>query len=833
MKPSNPYRLSRAVVPLRYRLYLAPDLDAATFTGRVEIDVDVTEPVDAITMHAKDLELGAAIVTSHGTGHRSIEPVFDPTYETATFSLLETIPTGPATVEIAFAGVLGDQLVGFYRSSLTDDQGVTRTIAVTQFEHSDARRAFPCWDEPSFKATFEVNLTVPSHLLAISNTPEVANTDLGNGHRSISFAPTMVMSTYLVAIVIGPFEVTEPLDVNGTPLRVVYPPGQGHLTGAALEAGDFALRFFEDYFNIPYPGEKLDMVAIPDFAQGAMENLGCITYRETALLVDPATASHAEIYRVAEVVHHEIAHMWFGDLVTMEWWGGIWLNEAFATFMQLTCTNAYRPQWRIWADQAVQTDLAQHVDGLTTTRPIEYEVVSPDDTQGMFDLLTYVKGAAVLRMLEQYLGDTTFRDGIRHYLREHLYANAVTRDLWDALETVSGQPVRDVMDTWILQGGHPLVRFEHGELRQEPFVFGDPERRGAIGERWLVPVLTRSLNGGEVSRHLLGDVPSTVNDQAPVLVNAGGSGFYRTWYGERELAALIPRVGDLDELERAKLLADGWAALFAQRATWRDFYLTASALGDHDEPSPWNVVVTAASMVHRALDGAARGALANDVQKLADPHFARLGWDRQPTDGALSAQVRAHVINLLATVGANEDVRAEALRRFDAGALDGDLALVTLRIVASHDRPGDYETFLERHRAARTPQEAIRYLYAMGSFNDPTVALDVAARCLHEFRSQDAPLVLPILMRNEATGPAVWRYLAEHWDEAIARFSPSLHARLASGIPTFINDPALADEVEAFHRAHPVVGGYPASVVQYLEMMRVGQRFAAAVQSQF
>ncbi len=833
MTPSNPYRLSRDVVPSAYRLYLTPDLDAATFVGRVEIDVEVVVPVNAITLHAKDLALGPATVTSHGTGHRSGAAVADSTYETVTFPMDETIPAGPATIEIAYTGVLGDDLGGFYRSTFTDESGVARTIAVTQFEHSDARRAFPCWDEPSFKATFQVNLTVPSQLSAISNSPETANTDLGNGQRAVSFAPTMVMSTYLVAIVVGPFGATEAVDVNGTPLRVVYPLGQGHLTGLALEAGAFALRFFEDYFAIAYPGQKLDMVAIPDFANGAMENLGCITYRETSLLVDPATASHAEVKRVAQVVHPEIAHMWFGDLVTLEWWEGIWLNEAFATFMQLMCTDAFRPQWRIWTDQAVLRDMAQHIDGLTSTRPIEYEVVSPGDTQGMFDVLTYEKGGAVLRMLEQYLGDQTFRDGIRRYLRQHSYANAVTSDLWDALGEASGLPVHEMMDTWILQGGHPLVTLEGGELRQEPFVFGDPDRRGAIGDRWLVPVLTRSLSGGAPSRHLLAERPCPVDDRAPVVVNAGGSGFFRTRYGAAELDALAPRIGELDELERATLLADAWAALFAGHATWRDIYLVATGLCDHDEPTPWQFVVTAATMVRRALDEPTRAVLATDVQKLADPQLARLGWDPRDGEGTLTAQLRAHVVGLLATVGGVEAVRAEAVRRFDAADVEGDLALVVLRIVASHDRPGDYETFLERYRDAPTPQEAMRYLYAMGSFNDVDVALDAAQRCLREFRSQDAPLVLPVLMQNETTGPTVWRFVSAHWDEVLSRFSTTLHARVASGIPSFINDPALADEVESFHRAHPVVGGYPASVDQYIERMRVGQRFATAVRSQF
>ncbi len=833
MTSPNPFRLPRTIVPRAYRIFLTPDLDAATFVGRVEIDVHVTEPVEVVTMHSKNLDLGPATLTGQGRSYRSDAPAFDETYETVAFAFHETLPVGQATIEIAFTGAINDQLAGFYRSTYTDEAGVTHTIATTQFEHSDARQAFPCFDEPSFKATFQVNLTVPSHLAAISNSPEIENTDLGNGQRSVRFAPTMVMSTYLVAFVVGPFESTDVLDVDGVPLRVVYPAGKGHLTALALEAGAFALRFFGDYFAIPYPGEKLDMIAIPDFAFGAMENLGCVTYRETALLVDPSSASAAEIQRVAEVVHHEIAHMWFGDLVTMEWWEGIWLNEAFATFMQLVCTDAFRPQWHIWTDQAVLRDLAMHLDGLAATRAIEYEVISPDDTQGMFDALTYEKGGSVLRMLEQYLGATTFRDGIRHYLAKHSYANTVTADLWDALETISGQPVREMMDTWILQGGHPMVTLADGRLSQAPFVFADPAHKGAIGDHWLVPVLTRSLEGGEASHHLLRDVPITVSDAAPVLLNAGGSGFFRSRYAPAELAAIAARLGELDELERATLVADAWALLFASEITWSDFYTVAAGLGDENEPTPWTFVATAIDMVHRALPAPARETLAAQVRPLAEAPFARLGWDRREGEEPLTGQLRAIAIGLLGTVCHDQDVRDEARRRFESGVMDGDLASVILRIVADQGRPGDYETFLERYRAAASPQESLRYQYAMGAFSDETIALDAAERCFSEFRSQDSPLVLPHLMRNETTGPAVWRYLTRRWDDALARFSPSHYARLVSGVPTFINDAALADEVEAFHRAHPVVGGYPASVEQQIERMRVGQVFATAIRRQF
>ena len=828
----NPYRLARSVLPSAYRIFITPDLVAATFAGRVEIDVDINESVQHLTLHAVDLELGAATITVGGTGYRSIEVRSDEQYQTTTFDFDSPLPVGPAVLEIAFTGVLNDLLVGFYRSTFVDEAGVTHTIATTQFEHSDARRAFPCWDEPSFKATYQVNLTVPSELKAYSNSPESSNVDLGNGQRTVSFAPTMKMSTYLVAFVVGPFEETEPIDVDGVPLRIIFPAGKEHLVDLGLEAGAFALRFFSSYFDIAYPGEKLDMVAIPDFAFGAMENLGCITYRETALLVDPTTASLAEQIRVAEVVAHEIAHMWFGDLVTMEWWEGIWLNEAFATFMQILCTNAFRPQWKMWVGFGVERDAALQVDGLHSTRPIEYEVISPDDTRGMFDILTYEKGGSVLRMLEQYLGDETFRDGIRHYLRKHSYANTITTDLWDALEETSGQPVRNLMNTWILQGGHPLVTLENGTISQQPFSYGAPKGASAIGSSWIVPVLTRSLSGGSTSRHLLAGEPVGVSDEAPVVLNAGGSGVFRSRYGAAELLALSSHIDELEELERATLLADGWASLFAGQITWDSFIAIAKGLGEQNEPNPWGTVATAFNYARRVLKGEQLEKLTQSAREIFEPQFERLGWDAVKGEDELTPQLRAIVIGALGITGRDESIRAVAIRRFDANTLDGDIARTILAIVADQNRSGDYETFLDRYRNANNPQIEQRYLWGLADFSDEKIALDAAEKCFTEFRSQDAPIVLGILTRNASTGPAVWRYIVSRWDEALEKFPSSSQSRLALGVPMFISDEVFADVVEQFHTSHPLAGDQR-TVEQQLERMRVGLAFAAALGRQF
>ncbi|MEA3213925.1 MAG: tricorn protease interacting factor, partial [Acidimicrobiia bacterium] len=472
---SSRYRLPTSVRPSHYDLDIEVDLEGAAFTGRMAARVEVSQDVDEIVLNAAELDLGDAWVETADGRRLAADVRLDDETERVHLALPETLHAGRAVVRIDFGGVLNDKLRGFYRTTYTDHEGQPRVAASTQFEATHARRAFPSWDEPAFKATFGVTLTVPAGQLAISNAREIQREQLSDGRVRFRFADTMVMSTYLVAFVVGPFEATDAVDVRGVPLRVVHPIGQGHLTDFGLEAGRFGLEYFADYYGIPYPGDKVDLVAVPDFAFGAMENLGCITFREVLLLIDPRSTTQPELQRVADVVFHELAHMWFGDLVTMKWWNGLWLNEAFATFMEMKCTDAFRPEWRRWVDFGLSRTMAFDTDSLASTRPIEFEVVSPADAEGMFDILTYEKGAAVLRMIEQYLGEDRFRSGVRRYLEEHAYGNTETNDLWDAIETETGQPVRAMADSWIFQGGYPLVSATLSAdgrrmiLRQEPF----------------------------------------------------------------------------------------------------------------------------------------------------------------------------------------------------------------------------------------------------------------------------------------------------------------------------------------------------------------------------
>ncbi|OFW77493.1 MAG: hypothetical protein A2Z48_09175, partial [Actinobacteria bacterium RBG_19FT_COMBO_70_19] len=576
------YRLPRGAVPTRYDLVLEPDLDAATFVGAEDIALEVREPLDELILNAAELQIDAGWLTGPDGARVALTDVrLDEEVERAHLLLERALEPGTWTLHLEFRGTLNDRMRGFYRSTYPDDDGVQRVIATTQFESTDARRAFPCWDEPDLKAVFGVTLVVREDLLAISNEVEIGREAIGDGRVRLRFADTMPMSTYLVAFVVGPLEATEPVDADGVPLRIVHVPGRGHLTDFALEIGAFALRFFTDYYGIPYPGGKLDMVALPDFAQGAMENLGCITYREIALLADPAQATQPELQGIADTVAHEIAHMWFGDLVTMRWWNGIWLNEAFATFMELVCVDAFRPEWDRWALQARSRSVAFDIDALRSTRPIEYPVRSPNDANGMFDTLTYIKGASVLRMLERYLGADRFRDGIRRYLTQHTHGNTETSDLWDALEAATGEPVRAIMDSWIWQGGFPLVtaRAEDGRvhLEQQRFRFDG----AADDTRWLAPLLVR--HGAELDAAL---EPVLVRPEGvsiehapglPAVVNAGGHGFVRVRYDGALRERLTSSLEQLSPIERYQLVDDAWAATLAGASSAAEFCDVARA----------------------------------------------------------------------------------------------------------------------------------------------------------------------------------------------------------------------------------------------------------------
>ena len=839
---TEPFRLPRTVEPERYRLEIEPEVASATFSGTVALDAVIHEAVDQIVLNAAELAVSDVEVFAADGSTTSCTVTFDDELEQVVFRSASTIPPGPCTITCRFSGTLNDKLRGFYRSTYSGPDSEAQTIATTQFESVDARRCFPCFDEPDRKAIFEITLIVEPGVEAISNSPIVA-IDPVRGKRRIRYSPTMKMSTYLVAFVIGKLETTETIDVDGVPLRVVCTPGKAAIAHYALEVGAFALRFFADYFNIPYPGEKVDLVAIPDFAAGAMENLGCITFRDTALLVDPDKAARAALERVADVIAHELAHMWFGDLVTMGWWEGIWLNEAFATFMEMLCVDAFRPSWDRWVGFAPSREAALAVDGVHATRPIEYPVGPPKEAEGMFDLLTYEKGCGVLRMLEQHIGPEVFRDGVRAYLKAHAYGNTVTTDLWDALEDASGAPVRDVMNTFILQGGHPLVSLSDGSLHQQPFAYGPvPEgTTSAIGSEWNVPVAVRALPhddkpGAPVRRLVLRAEPARVEEaeRGLAVVNAGGWGVYRVGYEPAHRLALAESLSELTPLERANLLGDTWATTLAGHSRLRDFLAVAARLGLHPDPAPWSPVASAFVLTHRVAEPEHRPPLQDAVDAVVGPIQSHLGFDARPDDGERTPSLRALAINLMGTVGADAAVRTEAARRFDASPIAGgagdpipaDIEAATLAVVAQLVRPEDYDALLERYRSASTPQEEMRSLGALAAFPDVDLCLRTFDLAMTEVRSQNGFAVIGSLLANPVGCQEVWTRLTETWDAVLDRFPKNAPPRIIESLPALCADAVFAERAIDFLAAHPLSSG-PRRVAQSCERLRVNVAFAA------
>jgi puromycin-sensitive aminopeptidase len=817
LSPEAAYRLPRTVVPSHYDIVIVPDIENATFTGTVGIDVDVTEPTSLVVMNAIELVLDDAHITYDGLAHGA-EISFDENLERATLVVAPELPIGPARVDISFTGILNDDLRGFYRSVYTTGDGVQKVIATTQFEATDARRAFPCWDQPDFKATFNVTLIVDKGLMAVSNAAEVSRELLDTDKVKVSFARTMKMSTYLVAFVVGELEATDSVDVEGIPLRIIARPGNMHLTSFALDAAAHALRFFAEYYDIPYPGEKLDMVAIPDFSFGAMENLGCITYRETALLVDPDKATQAEAERVADVIAHEIAHMWFGDLVTMKWWNGVWLNEAFATFAEMKCVDAYRPDWKRWLSFAQFRNMSQGIDGLKSTRPVEFTVESPAEANAMFDVLTYQKGSAVLRMLEQYLGEEDFRAGVTRYLKAHAYANAETADLWQALETQSDKPVGEIMDTWILQGGYPRVTVSAHDggyrISQEQFRF-----LGQDDQTWKVPVLFRSSDGdGAV---VVGDDPVYIDAGESLVLNAGGEGFYRVLYEGGLGGTAIDRLTELEPIERFAAISDTFANVLAGDAMAADFLSLVSYLTDEDEIDVWAIAIGGLGELERVASSDDRDAMREFVAELVSGKAAELGWQPVAGESDRTRALRGLLLQTLGVIAKDRATIEEARAVYLSGsATDAEVAEAALMITAANGDAADFDALISASDNADDPQTKIKYLRAATAIPDPRAAEKMIQRVLAgDIRSQDASWVLARLIGSRDTGARTWEMVTENW-EAILASMPVLNVRRMLDLVQYRSEPEPAALIMRWLKEHPLPSGEK-QVAQKMEQLQI------------
>ncbi|MEO6028244.1 MAG: M1 family aminopeptidase [Candidatus Binatia bacterium] len=838
--PADPgvnFRLSREVWPTRYDIRLALDLDAWRHQGEVTIALDVRTPTDVLTLHALDLD-----VTSARIGGAAATVVVHPKAEAISLCFAAPIPAGRAELTLVFTGEIVEKLRGLYRS-VKDDQ----RYAATQFEAADARRAFPCFDEPEYKARFALTLDVPADAIAIANGAVESEAPAGAGRKVVMFRATPPISSYLVAFLVGPFDATPEVTTNaGVPVRVWLPRGLADKGLYARDAHRAAVEYLADYTAIPYPYGKIDAIGLADFEAGAMENPGAITYRLTAIAADPAEASTDTLKDIFYTAAHELTHMWWGDLVTMAWWNDLWLNESFATFVGWKATAELNPEWGMWRDFVATLARPFALDALVSTHPISFQVENARQASERFDVITYWKGAGVVRMLERFLGSDAFQAGVRTYLRKYAEKNATADDFWRELDQASGRDVTGIANAWIREPGHPVVeiatRFDSAgatlTLHQRRF-FSDPQMTGAAPEqRWPVPLVLKigGPSGIREERVILGSANAEVTFAGATWVfpNGGGAGFYRFALDDEGITRLAGALATgLAPEERLNLIGNQWALLKAGIGNVGAFVtLLRGFAGEQDRAVLEAIAQRLGWLESHILTDGDRAHFADVAQSLFGPEFASLGWDARDGEPVDVRVKRSAVISALGHLASDPDVRAEARTRLeryfeDRTTLEPNLVPVIANLVA---RDGDatlYDRFLERKRtsAADDPEEEERFLYALASFEDPAlISRTLALTFSDDVRPQDRAFVLSRLLGGRASRLTAWAYIRDGWNERVLTMDPMLRQYVIRGMAS-LTPASVAGTVGDFLQAH-VTDDTRETTAQAREQLRID---AAAV----
>ena len=803
-------RLPDTVRPDHYTLTLTPNLTAATFTGVESIDVTLAEPTDHITLNAVQIAFQSVTVSAEGK-QQTATISEEKNKEQATFTFPNKLAAGKATLSIAYTGILNNELRGFYLSKTA-----RRNYAVTQFESTDARRAFPSFDEPAFKATYDVTLIVDKGDTAISNSPIESDTPGPTaGKHTLKFFTTPRMSTYLVAFLVGDFQCTSG-ESDGVQIRGCATPDKVALTPYSVEVAKYVLHYYNTYFGIPYPLKKLDLIALPDFEAGAMENFGAITYRETDMLLDPKNASVDAKREVALVIAHEMAHQWFGDLVTMKWWDNIWLNEGFATWMENKPVAAMHPEWNIDQMVASGEDQTLGLDAAPTTRAIRAKAETRDEIEEMFDGISYGKASDVLLTVENYLGPETFRKGVHAYLSAHLYSNATAEDFWNAQTATSHKPVDKIMESFVAQPGEPILTF--GELAggkvsviQKRF-FLSPSIEPDPSQKWTIPVCFKS--GMDTQRcEVLKPVDSTLKTPTSGLffANAGGKGYYRTAYPPSVYATLVANIETgLAPTERISLIGDEWAQVRSNKAPVGSYLDLATALKSDPNAEVLSNAIGGVDAIYDRVAGTPeeKAALAAWIRSTFAPEYAKLGTP-SPGDSPNTIDLRAHLFELLGYYGKDRAVLAQArqiteMYLADPASVDPTLGQTALAVAA---RNGDAALFDQLQKIAETstnPEIQEGSLRLLPEFEDPALvqrSLDYAAS--DKVRNQDALIQFAIALQIDATRDIAWKYVKSHWSTVKTLLTPEMGSALVGSTGAFCSVEAR-DDVTAFFATHKV-----------------------------
>uniref|UniRef100_A0ACD5ZVG0 Uncharacterized protein n=2 Tax=Avena sativa TaxID=4498 RepID=A0ACD5ZVG0_AVESA len=761
-------RLPRFAEPFRYDLLLRPDLASCTFSGSAAVAVAVSAPTRFLVLNAAELSVDGSSIRFQDWVPTEVAQFEED--EILVIGFGQELPIGEGVIAMNFTGTLNDQMRGFYRSKY-EYKGESRNMAVTQFEAADARRCFPCWDEPAFKAKFKLTLEVPAELVALSNMPVVKETAHGP-LKTVYYEESPLMSTYLVAIVVGLFDYIESSTLEGTKVRVYTQVGKTSQGKFALDGGVKSLDLYKDYFATPYPLPKLDMIAIPDFAAGAMENYGLVTYRESALLYDDQLSSASNKQQVAITVAHELAHQWFGNLVTMEWWTHLWLNEGFASWVSYLAVESVFPEWNNWTQFLDETTSGLRLDALAESHPIEVEVNHASEIDAIFDSISYDKGASVIRMLQSYLGADRFQKALASYIKKYAYSNAKTEDLWAVLEEETGEPVKDLMTTWTKQQGYPVIfaklNGEYLELEQAQFLSDGSSGTGT----WIVPMTSccgsydvnkKFLLKGKTDKIHIKDFAASqsvdrgTGQNSWIKLNIDQTGFYRVKYDD-ELAAGLEnavKAKKLSLMDMIGIVEDSYALSVACKQTLTSLLRLLNA---YRHESDYTILshVTSVCLGVNKISTDATPDLSRDIKQLLIKLLLlaakRVGWDPKDGESHLDVMLRSLLLIALVKLGHDETI-TEGFRRFHiflenrkSPLLPPDnrkaAYLAVMRTVSTSSRAG-YDALLKIYRETSEAQEKSRILGSLSSCPDKDIVVEALNFMLtDEVRNQDAFYVL-------------------------------------------------------------------------------------------
>ena len=845
---ANSLRLTPDVKPSNYKLHFVPDLENARFEGSEDLHFAVLKEQSALILNsAEEIIDEAFFVDVKGqTSPPAAKVEYDTASEQVRLTFKTPVAPGDYVLHCHFKGVLNDKLRGFYRSKIHDGARESY-IATTQMEAADARRMFPCFDEPSFKATYNISCDVDKSLEAISNEAVSAITSVNDKVKRVTFATTPRMSSYLVALIIGPFVSTAPVVVQGVPIRVWSIGEKSNQLNFASTVTSNLLPFYNQYFGIKYPNSKLDLIAIPDFEAGAMENLGAITFRDSMLLFDQKDGSVNAQMRVTSTIAHEMAHMWFGDLVTMAWWDDLWLNEGFATWMASKAVNNLMPEWHQWDRFTDTREEALKHDSLTVSRPIHANVPSAADADEMFDSITYSKGASVMRMLETFIGEETFRDGIRLYMNKHKFNNATKNDLWQALSEASHRSIDDLMKEWTDRPGFPLLDIgslgagDAGNLRllQQRFLFAkaSDNNKQSADTVWQVPVALRSLVESPAKTTVLLKKPDQqfAESAGPesLFLNAGGNGYYRTHYKTAQLKALSENISKMTVPERASLAADSWALVKAGKVEILDFLKLAQSMRNDENPYVQQIFNDAYLEIYCVCSDSSLDSYDQFIQKQMLPLKEKLGWSGAQDEIAtrdMRQILRSNVMISLGTLGADKTTIEQARKYFETyqhhpDEIEGGMLDPMTFIVAFNGDGNDYEKILNLYKTAKSSEVEHRNLDALMCFRQPELLDRSLKMTLTEaIRSQDAPRLLQNALEYRYSQRATWKFIKENWDEINKRFPPNMVRKMFKYTGNFHSE-AMQSELHDFVARHPIPHA-ERSIAETYEFVQVNVQLA-------